>query len=293
MSLLNKTYEIVTPPEAAMHWDEYERLLWNEWEKLLNSGSQNDEKIFHQFFETHPCLMPSVYGVFGRGGHGAWPTALISKPVLPSFTRKIPDFMWIVSDSSAVYAVLIEIEAPEKKWFTQKGKQSEKLTQSIDQIKEWKAWFSNPLNIEQFKSYYSIPNELLNYRSFFQRYVVIYGRREEAMQNKEFSKKRAHLQGNDEIFMSYDRLTPLKDLSNYLCVNIRADGYHAISVPPTLRFTPFHAPDWAMIQDKIEAVSNNKYLTKKRKNFLMKRWSYWDEWGRTNNKGTISSGDFE
>lgn len=31
MSLLKKTYEIVTPPEAAMHWDEYERLLWNCW----------------------------------------------------------------------------------------------------------------------------------------------------------------------------------------------------------------------------------------------------------------------
>ena len=293
MSLLDTTYKIVDPPEPAMSWEDYEQLLWDDWVNLLNSDAQNDESIFHQFFESHPCLIPSVYGVFGKGGHGAWPSAIISKPVLPAFTRKIPDFMFIASDSSAVYAVLIEIEAPGKSWSTKKGKQTEKLTQAIDQIKDWKAWFAEPLNTEQFKSYYHIPNEILNHRSFFQRYIVIYGRREEAMHNGAFSKKRALLQGNDEIFMTYDRLTPQKDLSNYLCVNIRADGYHAISVPPTLRLNPFDAPNWAIIQDKSRAVLKNKFITKKRKDFLIKRWEYWDEWGKSKNKGIISTGAFE
>lgn len=43
--------------------------------------------------------------------------AVISKPKLPGLSDRQPDFMWIATDSVALYPILIEIETPQKKWF--------------------------------------------------------------------------------------------------------------------------------------------------------------------------------
>lgn len=287
----HKTYEIVQgPPGLSRH--EYRGIVFEEFSTLLDT-KPDDENLFHQFFETHPCMIPSPYTIFGRGGHGPWPGALISHPVLPSFTQKVPDFMWIVHDSGAAYAVLIEIEAPAKPWSTAKGKQSEKLTQAIDQIKEWKAWFSEPLNVEQFKHYYRIPSRILQFRSFLQRYILIYGRREDALANETFAMKRNHLQGQDETYMTYDRLVPQTDLMNCLCVNVKADGYKAIRVPPTVRLGPIEALDWSIVSDKEAALRQSDYMSPERKQFLIDRWRYWDNWAKSGNLGCINAGDSE
>ena len=132
---LEQTYKIVEPESPAMKWDEYEKIVLDEWSKLLIQENLNNESKFHSFFERHPCMLPRTFEVFGDGTY-IWPNSLISKPVLPEFTRKIPDFMWITFDSVAIYAVLIEIEAPGKPWSTSKGRQHHKLTEAINQIKD-------------------------------------------------------------------------------------------------------------------------------------------------------------
>ncbi|KKK68145.1 hypothetical protein LCGC14_2947010 [marine sediment metagenome] len=293
MPLLERTYEIVKPSSLAIKWEQYEKIILGEWSGLLSPQNQDDETIFHSFFERHPCMLPRTYDVFGGGATDAWPGALISKPVLPTFTRKIPDFMWITFDSMATYAVLIEIEAPGKPWSTNDGYQSQKLTKAIDQLKEWKVWFSEPLNQAQFHQYYRIPNRFLRDRSFLQRYILIYGRRADATKDENFARKRAHLQDQDERFMTYDRLQPNKFLSNLLTVRIDGTGYKAISIPPTLTLGPMDAEDWSIIRDKKQAVLNNTYISTERKDFLIRRWPYWDEWAKSGKRGTISAGDIE
>jgi Shedu protein SduA, C-terminal len=291
--LFTTTYKLVNPPEPSMEWEEYRQIVTHEWKAFWDSRV-SDERIFQEFFQTHPCMLPWIYGFLRIGGHGMFPNALITQPVLPSFTRKIPDFLWIARDSAAVYAVLIEIESPNKPWATSDGKPSRQLTQAIDQIKEWKAWFADPLNVAQFPKYYRIPDKLFSGgRSFLQKYILIYGRRSDPTLSEAFNKKRVYLQGEDELFMTYDRLKPNEELSQCLCVKINQGGYIAYSVPPTLRLNPFDAEDFSLIRDKEAAVRTNKYLSQIRKEFLIQRWPYWDSWALNGGDGLKRSSDYE
>jgi hypothetical protein len=274
-----KTYKIEKATTPAMHWEQYNELVTSEWNKLLSENQASEQK-FHEFFERHPCMLPRVYDIFGRGSNNSWPSALISQPVLPTFTRKIPDFMWIATDSISIYAVLIEIETPSKPWATDSGQQHHLLTQAINQIIEWKVYFSDPLNSEQFRKYYQIPDNLFKTRTFLQKYVLVYGRRDSATKNNEFAKKRAFIANDDEHFMTYDRLCPNRILSNNICVKLDKKGYKAISIPPTLQLNPFQAEEWANIRDKDKAVQECKYIDKDRKQFLIRRWKYWDNWSK-------------
>lgn len=272
--MLEKTYESVTPPFPAMELEDYERLVRQEWSELLSSENQSDESKFQSFFVRHPCMLPRPFHVFGVGAD-IWSNVLVSKPALLSFTSKIPDFMWITRDSVAVYVVLIEIEAPAKPWATVGGQRSNKLTQAESQIKDWKVWFSDERNVAQFRKHYKIPDYALHFSQKSLRYILIYGRRDEATKNKSFAEQRFHLQGENETFMTYDRLKLDRNLLNCITVRVDKDGcYRAISVPPTIKLGPHPYSGWDMILDKEIAVRDNRYLTPGRKDFLIKRWPY-------------------
>ena len=289
--LSNKTYKIVSAPAKAWDWHRYEKILAKKWSYLLNSQHNHCEKHFQEFFELHPCMLP-WYGEIGRGGHGMFPNALISQPILPGLASKTPDFMWITSDSSSVFVVLIEIEDPNKSWATKKGQQSAKLTQAINQLKEWQQWFSQPLNEEQFKKDYRIPSDLLDVRSFQKIYILIYGRRSDPSLTGSFNKKRVLLENKNEIYMTYDRIKPNRELKDCLTVKLDKSGYTALHVQPTIRLGPVHAKYSSLIRLKHSAVNRNIYLSQARKQFLNSRWQYWDTWAK-GNKGSIRLNDEE
>ncbi|MET0795404.1 MAG: Shedu anti-phage system protein SduA domain-containing protein [Polyangiaceae bacterium] len=160
-----RAFEAAENPPPPMEWDEYESHLAHVWPRLLNSESQDDEAVFQRFLEKHPCLLPQSFDCFGRG---ATPERHVyfTQPELPGFRSKRPDFMTITWDSDAVIATLIEIEAPAKPWATQKGFQSAKLTQALDQLREWKAWFCEPENMIQFTKLYRIDQRTLETHQF-------------------------------------------------------------------------------------------------------------------------------
>lgn len=214
----------------------------------------------------------------GRGGHGPFPGAVISQPVLPGFSRKIPDFLWLARDSATVYAVLIEIEDPAKSWATSAGQSTSDFTQAANQIADWKTWFAEPLNTRQFLDLYRIPIDWVHTRAFEQRYILIYGRRMETSLNDAFNKKRKHLERENECHMTYDRLQANRGLSSCLCVKLDGKGYRAVSVPATVELGPAQAHNWKIIRHKEEAALANRYLSQKRKRFLATRWKYWDDW---------------
>lgn len=222
-----------------------------------------------------------------------FPNALISQPILPGLGSKTPDFMWIASDSSSVFVVLMEIEDPNKSWATKKGQPSAKLTQAINQLKDWQKWFSEPLNEEKFKKDYKIPPYLLESRSFQKIYILIYGRRSDPSLTDSFNKKRALLQNQNEIYMTYDRIKPNRQLKDCLTVKLDKRGYTALHVQPTIRLGPIHAENRSLIQLKDLAVNRNIYLSKTRRQFLNSRWEYWDTWAKKENKGLITVSDEE
>ena len=110
---------VPSAPEAWT-WRDYERHLQATWTRFLNSQAPDDETAFQQFFERHPVLLPDCYECFGRGASPDR-SAYYTQPELPGFRAKRPDFMVVMFDSAAVVVLLIEIEAPGKRWSTDAG----------------------------------------------------------------------------------------------------------------------------------------------------------------------------
>lgn len=288
------TYTMATPPEPAWVWRDYERIVRREWQEILSSDPA--EKEMHEFFERHPCMLPGAHEIAGgESGHSPWFAAVISKPPLPSYGARIPDFMWLANHSLADVPVLIEIEAPGKKWFRKNGQPTAEFTQAHDQLKEWQAWFASTRNIESFRDFYGLPQriDLYGYRSFTPQFVLVYGRRTEAIAKPLVAQKRAHMQGSDELLMTYDRLSPDSKCDDLMCARRTVEGFTAVTVPPTITLGPAWAVARSKIGGKAEAVERNRYLSEVRKRFLLERLPYWDEWARRDDQGTINLGHFE
>jgi hypothetical protein len=293
--MTEKSYVIEETPSPPMSWEEYKQLVLKEWDELLTSTDPLPEDEFQKFFERHPCMLPGAFGILGvSSGHGPFPSAVISQAVLPSYDYRKPDFMWIATDSETVRPIPIEIERPEKRWFTKSGKQTEAFTEAHDQLAEWKNWFSKPHNEEAFKEFYRIPRELLLIHTFKPFYVLIYGRREEATKDNSLAAKRAHLSREDEEIMTYDRIEPEPKSDQFICVSIDEKGYRAVNIPPTFKTGPTFAKDRALIKGKKEAIQANQYLSPERKDFLVRRIDYWDEWSKEKRGVTLThAGDSE
>jgi len=215
-------------------WDEYTFLLMRQWHGLLDTPISAEEQLLHEFLERHPSLLPGSDSVDGTSGHLPFPMAVISKPKLPGLSDRQPDFMWIATDSVALYPILIEIETPHKKWFY--GDRAEihsDLTHAQGQLAEWRAWFNRGRNRTAFLDDYDISRELRK-RKLSPRFVLIHGRRSDYENSESRLQKRAELQREDERLMSFDRLSPANYGELYSCVHKTQDGYQIVAVPPCL-----------------------------------------------------------
>jgi Domain of unknown function (DUF4263) len=288
------SYEIVSPPDTAMEWRTYEAIINREWVALLEQTPPASERDMHVFFERHPCMVPGAFNILGNeSGHAPHFAALISEPPLPSYHKRVPDFMWVSSNSEADQPVLIEIEQPGKAWFTRKGQPTADLTQALDQIAEWKAWFNVPHNTQAFKAFYGLEQSSWMRRDFQPAYVLIYGRRAEANRDPGLTAKRAHLRAEDIVAMTYDRLAPNRSADEYPCVKATAAcQFAAVSVPPTIAWGPRHA-ERALFAHLERAIERNPYLSRVRKDFLMSRLPYWREWVLSKERGFCNLTDSE
>lgn len=287
-------YHIEEPPEKAQNWETYERAVMTEWDSLLN-GEASSEASIQVFLERHPSMVPGAFGlVGGESGHDPSLTSLISQPPLPSYDRRIPDFMWLSEWSDTEQPVLIEIEAPGKRWFTKSGTPTADFTQSLNQIAEWKAWFTVPHNVQAFKAFYGLDREAWRRLRFRPAYLLIYGRRAEASADPILTQKRGIVYGDDVVTMTYDRLRPNPKAMDLICVKV--DGpmaFRALSVPATLTWSPSLAEARALISGLGDAIEANPYISQQRKQFLIRRLPYWNEWGHREQKGVINLGDRE
>lgn len=212
----------------------YNQLLMEQWRLLVDSEASRDEKVVQEFLERHPTLLPGSNTVDGDSGHAPFPEAVISKPKLPGISDREPDFVWIASDSEALYPILIEIESPHKQWFYgDRAEVHSEFTHAHGQLHEWEAWFNQGNNAAQFLDDYEIPLDLRR-RTFQPRFVLIYGRRANFKGSQRRQRKRGQLARPSERLMSFDRLTPAKHGVLYSCVRKRQDGYQVVAVPPSL-----------------------------------------------------------
>lgn len=248
-------------------WDEYADLLMQQWRALLDSPMSADEQLVHKFLERHPSMLPGSDSVDGTSGHLPFPMAVISKPKLPGLSDRQPDFMWIATNSEALYPILIEIETPHKKWFY--GDRAEihsDLTHSQGQLAEWRAWFNRGQNRTAFLDDYDIPCELRK-RQLSPRFVLIHGRRADYEGSERRLGKRAELQRQGERLMSFDRLNPANYGYLYSCVRKTQDRYQVAAVSPCLSLLQ-KAEDYQCSNGWDNALDNCHDMAPERREYL-------------------------
>lgn len=224
-------------------WQEYVDWLQPRWEDLL--AGDPDEPAVQAFLAQHPSLLPGAHGDVGPGGHhGPVLGGVFAEPPLQGLAKsRRPDFMWVTRSTSLITPICIEIERPGKHWFTAKGVPTAELTQALDQLTDWKVWFSEPENQSIFRKEY-LRGEYDD-RQLLPQYVLIFGRAREFEQSygrherpDRLRKKRDFMRREHESFITFDSLQPDAKDADFLALRMTSDGPRVLAVPPTFTTGP-------------------------------------------------------
>jgi hypothetical protein len=282
---IQRSYELDRSAPPPLPWAEYEQRASKQLNDLLCGDQRDNERAFQAFLETHTSWVPGSRSFPASSGHRPIHGALFTQPKLQGLENHVPDFMWLATDSATIYPVLIEIETPAKRWFTQKGDPTSDLTHAMQQLFDWRRWFAAGANHSWFRDFYRISSDLWLRRELQPLYVLVYGSRSEFVENPEFNKKRSHVPGakeKDFYVLTFDRLAPDHLVRQAFCARAASDGFYTISVPSTLTLGPAIAETLCGFRDKEAAVDSNPWMTAERKEFLKRRFSYWQEWTQQN-----------
>ena len=290
-SQFEKRYEIITDGPKAIEWDDYVTSSTHSYQELLNA--QGSEADFQEFFEKNPAFLPGAYGFFGESGHPPFMNALITQPQLRGLATKVPDFLWIATDSSTIYPVFIELEAPTKKWFVRSGYPSSDFSQAQTQLLDWKNWFNDGNNQELFFKYYDIDTSHRKNKAFQPFYVLIYGSRDEFQSNPRLNEKRSYLARNNEVHMTFERVTPNPKAKNVITCTVKSGEYFAKEIPVTFTLEPTFAEELSKIKGLEQAIRKSE-ISQERKEFLCSRLDYWIKYARSPKRLEIlGAGDCE
>jgi hypothetical protein len=272
------------PP--AWSWPDYEDWLSDAWATLLDNADPTDEALYQGFLEHHPCLLPGGEGSgdsFG-GHHGSWGDIVVAEPPMPGIFLKRPDFMWLTKNSEDLIPVLIEIEAPGKRWLTDKGDKHHELTHAEGQLADWRQKLDDPDGRSQFADLYEFPQQWAQRFNLVPRLLLIYGRQSEFAERPDWNRKRRGVRDPSIDGMTYDRLHPLHGSRKAITVRVsRANNLitrEAVAVPPTFQFGPENASSIARVVGLDEAIKSNELIADERQEFLLGRLPYWQDLGR-------------
>jgi len=266
-------YTFTHKPPKPPKEEGYYHLAETEFKRLLQDVP-DDEKAFQTFFERNPSFVPGARAEFdfhGPSGHGPHLSALISQPKLNGLVTRSPDFLWFAYDSQVLNPILIEIEAPNKKYFNQDGTPTSSFTTAKNQLDEWQTLLSRPENVLRFLNDFNLPKDLtdLYFEPF---YVLIYGRREEYQDKPWLKQKRATLlsRTDRQFVMSYDRLKPQLARRNFICCEVKQGRYIAKYLTPTFTLN-IYDNDLLAIENLENAIEPMQFTSDERKQFLKQR----------------------
>ncbi|WP_330355383.1 Shedu anti-phage system protein SduA domain-containing protein [Streptomyces chartreusis] len=273
--------DMTSPQPKEPTWESYRSFLQTRWEEFL--GSCKSEREMQEFLERHPCLLPGATNDIAEGSHhGATFSAVIRQPSLEGLgPKRLPDFMWVRRGSGVIYPICVEIEDPKKVWFNKgtremPGVPSADLTQAMDQLVEWKIWFSKEENQSIFKKIYAPAH---THWRIEPRYVLVYGRDSEFRQGTSTHKgpdhmrhKRDLMRRDKEHFLTFDRLAPKPEGGKYATITRRGDGWELHAVPPTFSLDPYCEDLCEIIGEPGDAISRAEIMTPEWKGYLIAKW---------------------
>ena len=243
--------------------------------------------------EQHPILVPGHSTPGSSSGGSPLHCALITQPELPGTPSYRPDFMWIPDHSMAWFPTLIEIEDPRKRFFNKNATPTAVFTQARHQLTQWRTWFDNPSNVQQFVRRYGIPGSITRKR-MRPRMILVYGRRQEFEGDATLTGSMGRLLPEGQELMTYDRLEV--DLSMRDAITIRSAGidkYEAVWIPEIFETGPESADRLRYIVGISEEISRNPAIFAERKAFLHRRIAYWKGWATTDDSRAYIGGDRE
>jgi hypothetical protein len=289
--MLKKNYKIIKNSPKPIDWETYSNQALINYQKLLND-TNSTEDTFQKFFEQNPSFIPGAFSLNGESGHSPYPFGVISQPNIKGICNRIPDFVWLSNDSCNFNPIFVEIETPKKNLFNKDGTPTSTFTQALNQFSEWKALLCKPENILSFYNQFDIPKWLRELK-FQPQFALIYGRREEYINNEWYKQKRSELMRNHEYLFSYDRLLPNPKSDELFCLTVSEGRYYAKHITPNFRFGPSTSDYLCIIKGITDAIIRNNQINEKRKKFLLKRINYWIEYASMGKKGLYNPSDTE
>jgi hypothetical protein len=277
--MLEVTYRLVEDAPPAMPWEEYERNALQDWNVLINGPQATNEQAIHEFLEQNPSFVPGAFS-FPMSGHGPLFAGVFTKPPLTGIGMRVPDFMWLATATDITFPMLVEIEAPSKRWFTESGQPRAEFTEARTQLVAWKQWLNMPANRSVFLELYGISRER-RYDEIRPQFILVYGRRSEFEEHPEMRGLRANQQGPDEFHVTFDRLKPDYNARDFLTLRMDRGQVTAVVVPPTIRLGPDIAPCLLDVAKRPEAAMRELRMSPERRRFVAGRFAYWDEWVRS------------
>jgi hypothetical protein len=203
--------------------------------------------------------------------------------------------MWVRLDTGAIRPICIEIESPRKVWFNKGARTpTAELTQAVDQLTEWKVWFSSPENQLIFAKTYA-PD--YTYRPIEPQFVLVYGRDSEFRaatsihDNPTYMRqKRDHMPRSREYYFTYDQLTAEREAGDYATLTREVDKWRLDSLPPTFT-TGSRMMDLAeIIADPSTVLSRTDLMSEERRAYVVDRWKYWRQVALSKHEYSIAVG---
>ena len=257
---------------------------------LENEGLE--EHAFQHFFEENPAFIPGAFELMGHSGHDPYLGSLISQPRIGKSLRRFPDFLWLANDSLSFCPVFIEIERPSKTQFRENDVPYAKFNQAMDQIIEWKALLDDNSNRLFFFDSFAIP-ERLREMVFAPQYLLIYGRSTEYETISFRRSKRFHMQKEDIKIKSFDSLWPSRDNYSLVTSVVHNGIYNVRNIPPTFVYEPIRAKNLHLLHGFKDQIKHMKMISEERRRFLLKRYDYWEEFGKQRDQGLFRPSDKE
>ena len=289
--MLNKHYEIQKDIPKCIDWETYEENILKDYYNLL-SNSKNSEKVFQKFFEENPSFVPGAFEISDLSGHYPFMETIISHPNIGTIFQRKPDFVWLAQDSLTFSPVFVEIEKPTKKMFNKNKTTTAEFNQAINQIKQWEYLLNDSNNKLVLYEYFNLPLDIRK-KKFNPQFLLIYGRREEYIDDELLTGVRATYKKDSINIISYDRLKPSYECQQIVSCKVQQGNYYVINIPPTYKYRPYLAEDLVNFKDFESKIRIMKYTSEERKKFLKERYQYWYDFGKSNLKGILDPKDNE
>lgn len=263
-----------------MPWGEYVARSLAEWRALLDSDPA--EREVQKWLELHPAFLPGGVGDVGPGGHhgSEWNAVFREVPLKGLGKNRQPDFMWVTRSSSLVTPILIEIEKPNAKWLKANGRPTRHMLDALDQLTDWKVWFSRPENQTIFRQTYIFDDDFKS-RALEAHYVLIYGRESEFKKGGGHDDpdwlryKRDFMRREREQFMTFDSLKPDSHNEDAVTVSMTTDGAELWAVAPTFGTGPAWRDAAVELLGVEDAIDRSAYIEEHRRDYLKGRVDFW------------------